>query len=186
MSQKNIKLKIKEHFFINPNSKLRVREIERILNLPLPSVIRYCKELNEEKILQIINIGKINFYTANKNNDNYIFEKKIFNLKQIYSSGLINHIKIELSNPPIVLFGSYSRGEDIEESDIDLYIETISKKELNLKKYEKNLNRSIQIIKNKNLNEIKNKHLANNIINGIVLNNFIEVFEWKFQIGMNV
>jgi predicted nucleotidyltransferase len=176
MFKKSIKLKIKEYFFVNPNSKHRVRELERILKLPLPSVIKYCKDLEKEKILQIISIGNVNFYTANQNNENYILEKKLFNLKQIFDSGLIDYLKIELSNPPIILFGSYSKGEDIENSDIDIYIQTISKKEIKFEKFEKYLKRNIQIIKFKSLKEISNKNLANNIINGIILNNYIEVF----------
>ena len=42
---------------------------------------------------------------------------------------------------------------------------------------EKLLKRKIQIFRHKNLNEISNPHLANNIINGITLNNYIEVFK---------
>jgi predicted nucleotidyltransferase len=176
MIKKSIKLKIKEYFFINPNSKNRVRELERILELPLPSVIRYCKELNDEGFLNNLKIGNVNFYIANKTNQNYILEKKLFNIKQVNDSGLIDYLKYELSNPIIILFGSYSKGEDIENSDIDIYIQTISKKELKLEKFETFFKRNIQIIKFKNLKEIPNKNLANNIINGIILNNFIEVF----------
>jgi len=47
MKQKDIKQIIKEYFFVNPTTKLRVREIERTLKLSLPSVIRYCKELEK-------------------------------------------------------------------------------------------------------------------------------------------
>lgn len=176
MIKKSIKLKIREYFFINPNFKHRVRELERILNLPLPSVIKYCKELKVEGILFDLKIGNVNFYTANKANENYIFEKKLFNIKQINDSGLISYLKNELSNPIIILFGSYSKGEDIENSDIDIFIQTVSKKKLKLEKFEKFLQRNIQIIKFKSLKEIPNKNLANNIINGIILNNFIEVF----------
>lgn len=176
MKIKNIKENIKEYFFVNPTAKLRVREIERILKLPLPSVIRYCKELEKEGILAIIKIGSVNFYTASRN-ERYLLEKKLFNIKQLYESSIIEYLKIELSNPPIILFGSFSKGEDLEESDIDLYIETPSNKMINLEKFEKILKRNIQILKHKHLNKITNTHLKNNIINGITLNNFIEVFK---------
>jgi predicted nucleotidyltransferase len=176
MKQKNIKNKILYYYFINPTAKLRVREIERKLNIPIPSVIRYCKELLEEDYLTIIEIGNTKFYTSNKTNKKFILEKKFFNIKQLYYSGLIDFLKKELSNPNIILFGSYSKGEDIETSDIDLYIETKSKKNLNLEQFENYLNRKIQIFKYKNLKELNNPYLANNIINGINLNGFIEVF----------
>jgi len=175
MKTKNIKQKIKEHFFISPTSKLRVREIEKLLKLPLPSVIRYCKELQAEGILTIIKTGSVVFYTGNRANSNFILEKRLFNIKSVYDSGLIEFLKIELSNPAVILFGSYSKGEDIENSDIDLYIETHSKKEINLEKFEKILKRKIQLFRHKSISEIKNKELADNVINGIVLNGFIEV-----------
>jgi predicted nucleotidyltransferase len=173
----NIKQKIREYYFINPTSKLRVREIEKLLKLPLPSIIRYCKELKEEKILTTIKIGNVVFYTGDRASNNFLLEKKLFNIRSVYSSGLIEFLKSELSNPVVILFGSYSKGEDIENSDIDLYIETLSKKEINLEKFEKILNRKIQIFRHKKISEIKNINLSNNIINGIILNSYIEVFK---------
>jgi len=175
MNQKNIKKKIEEYFFTNPTSKLRVREIERLLKIPLPSVIRYCKELEQEKILSIVKITNITLYTSSRS-EKYLLEKKLFNIKKLYELGLIDYLKIELSNPIIILFGSYSKGEDTEDSDIDLYIETSSKKIVKFEKFENLLKRKIQIFRYKSINEIKNIHLANNIINGITLNNYIEVF----------
>jgi predicted nucleotidyltransferase len=177
MNQKNIKSKIKNYFFINPNSKLRVREIERELNIPLPSVIRYCNELTDENILSVLEIGNTRFYTSHKTGQHYKLEKKLFNIKQIYNSKLIDYLKEKLNNPSIVLFGSYMRGEDDENSDIDLFVETFSKNEIILDKFEKLLNRKLQLFKYGQLKDVKNKHLANNIINGIVLNGYIEVFE---------
>jgi predicted nucleotidyltransferase len=177
MIRKDIKGTIKEYFFINPNAKLRVREIERVLKLPLPSVIKYCNQLKDEKILSIMSIGKINFYVADKRSESYLLEKKMFNLKQLHSSGLIEHLKENLINPPIILFGSYFKGEDLENSDIDLYVQTSLKKKLDLNKFEKILKRKIQLFVYKNITEVKNLHLANNIINGITLNNYVEVFK---------
>ncbi len=176
MKRNNIKQTIQEHFFINPTAKLRVREIERALKLPLPSVIRYCRELEKEGILITAKTGSVAFYTASRS-ETYLLEKKLYNIKRLYGSGLVNYLKIELSNPAIVLFGSYAKGEDTEDSDIDLYVETPSTKQLDLEKFKKVLKRYIQIFQHKSLNEITNPHLANNIINGITLNNYIEVFK---------
>lgn len=177
MITKNIKQRIKEHFFVNPNSKLRVREIERTLKLPLPSIIRYCKELQTEGILTLSKTGSIVFYTADRASNKFLLEKKLFNIKSIYDSELIEFLKIELSNPAVILFGSYSKGEDTETSDLDLYLESSSKKEISLEKFEKILKRKIQVFRHKNLEEIKNNNLSNNIINGIILNGYVEVFK---------
>jgi len=174
MKIRDIKETIKKYFFLNPTAKLRVREVERTLKLPLPSVIRYCKELEKENILATAKIGSVTFYTASRN-EIYLLEKKLYNIKQLYDSGLINYLKVELNNPTIVLFGSYAKGEDTENSDIDLYIETLSKKQVSLEKFKKTLKRDIQLFQHKNIKEIKNTNLANNIINGFLLNGFMEV-----------
>lgn len=175
MKRKNIKQTIKEYFFIHPTIKLRVREIERTLKLSLPSVIRYCKELEEEGILARVKTGSVTFYTTSRS-ETYLLEKKLYNIKTLYESGMVEYLRKELSNPAIVLFGSYAKGEDTEKSDIDLYIETPSNRKVNLEKFKKLLHREIQVFQHKSIKDISNPHLANNIINGITLNNYIEVF----------
>ena len=177
MKSTNIKETLKEFFFVNPNARMRVRGIEKKLKLPLPSVIRYCKELDKEEILTTIKTGNVVFYTADKTSQKYLLQKKFYNIQSLYDSGLIDFIKIELNNSPVIVFGSYSKGEDDENSDIDLYIETPSGKHISLVEYEKRLSRKIQVFRHKNLQEIKNINLANNIINGVILNGYIEVFK---------
>lgn len=161
---------------MNPSASLRVREIERKLKVPLPSVIRYCKELEQEDILAVKKTGSVTFYTTSRS-ERYLLEKKLYNVRQLYESGLIEYLKRELSNPAIVLFGSYAKGEDTESSDIDLYIETPSKKQVNLERFKKLLQRGIQLFQHKDIKDIKNSHLANNIVNGIILNSYMDVFK---------
>ena len=177
MKRKDIKQKIKNYFFENPTKKLRVRHIERIVNVPLPSAIKYVKELKKEEILKESEISGVKFYSADRNSTNFLIEKRLFNVKSIHDSGLIEQIIKQDKNPLIILFGSYSLGEDLEESDIDLYIEGNGKGGLKLDKFEKILNRKIQIFTFKSIKNIQNKDLANNIINGIVLNGYLEVFK---------
>ena len=172
----NIKNKIMWHFFENPTLKLRVRQIERELKLPLPSVIRYCRELVKEQILKKEDTYGISTYSNDRNSKKCLVKKMLFNINSLFESGLIDYLINEYSNPVIVLFGSYSKGEDIENSDIDIYIETPKMHRFDLQKFEKILKRKIQIFNHRNIKEVSNLHLSNNIINGITLNNFIEVF----------
>ena len=176
MKTYNIKEKIKKHFFMNPTKKMRVRQIERELKLPLPSVIRYCKELEKEEILKKETISGVSTYSADRASKKFLMVKRLFNIKSIFESGLLDYMIGEYFNPVIVLFGSYSRGEDIENSDIDLYVETPKKYEFNLQKFEKILSRKIQVFNYKSINDVPNSHLSNNIINGITINNFLEAF----------
>lgn len=177
MKRNNIKERIKEYFFVNPTVKLRVRQIERELKLSLPSIIRYVGKLEKEEILKKIKTGNVVFYSADRSSDKFLLEKRLFNIRQLYEKGLIEYLRQELHNPPVIVFGSYSKGEDIEESDIDLYIETPSKKEVNLEKFKKALKRKIQIFSYPSIQKVTNHHLLNNILNGILINGFVEVFK---------
>lgn len=176
MKQKNIKEILKDYFFTHPTVKIRVRELERALTLSLPSVIRYCKELEEEGIVTTVCLGSVRFYTPNRGSEHYLLEKKISNIKKIYTSGIIQYLKINLGNPAVILFGSFSKGEDTETSDIDLYVETVSPKKIGFDQFEKLLNKNIHVVRHTSLRLMRNKNLANNIINGIILNNQVEVF----------
>lgn len=161
----------------NPTVQLRVRQIERTVKIPLPSAIKYAKELEKEGILKSTKISNIKTYSADRSSKKFLFEKKLHNIRKIQYSGLTKHLIEAYSNPAIIIFGSYSRGEDIESSDIDIYIETESKKEIDLNAFEKKLNKKIQLFIYKNIQKIPNPLLANNIINGIKMNGFIEVFK---------
>ena len=175
MKTYHIKERIKEYFFMNPTAKLRVRQMERELKLPLPSVIRYTKELVKDGMLNKVLVSGVSFYTADRASKRFLVKKRLFNIGSLYESKLIDSLILKYSNPTIALFGSYSKGEDTEESDIDLYIETPSKATIELDEFEKKLQRKIQLFIYRNIRQVKNKELANNILNGIVLNGFVEV-----------
>ena len=161
---------------MNPTKRLRVRQIEREVNVPLPSAIRYAKELEEEGILKKEEMAEIMVYSADRSSSIFLLEKRLFNLKTLFDCGLIEFLKRELSDPNILLFGSYSRGEDVEKSDIDLFIES-SEEDLDLDKFEKKLGKEIQTFFYKKISFVRNKELANNIVNGVILNGFLEVFK---------
>lgn len=167
------KQKLAAYFFRNPTARLRVRQIERATELPLPSVTRYVKELIEEDILALEEIAGVRFYRAAQST-RYRRAKQLFNLGQLYESGLVDYFEKLGAN--VILFGSYSRGEDTEESDIDLYVES-PEEPRNLERYERFLRKELQIFRHSDVNQIENKYLANNILNGITLAGTVNVFE---------
>jgi predicted nucleotidyltransferase len=67
-----------------------------------------------------------------------------------------------------VVFGSYSLGEDVEESDIDILILTKGKKDIFLQKFEKILKREINLIVLDNLTKL-DKPLIKKVYNGFVI-----------------
>src|SRR3989338_8155160 len=139
--------------------------------------ISFFDNVSIYRSISLFSTSNVVFYTANRTNNKFLLEKRLFNIKQIHDSKLIEHLKQELINPSIILFGSYAKGEDVENSDIDLYIETLSKKEIRLSKFEEILKRKLQLFRYRNIKNVSNAHLANNIVNGITLNGFVEVFK---------
>ncbi|MBI2507662.1 nucleotidyltransferase domain-containing protein [Candidatus Woesearchaeota archaeon] len=96
------------------------------------------------------------------------------NLKQIYETGLADFLEKEFAGAAIILFGSYSRGEDTINSDIDFAVIGRKDKIIDTTNYEKLLERKINInfyISFKNIH----KNLKENLYNGIVLAGGIEL-----------
>jgi len=96
-------------------------------------------------------------------------------LFSILDSGVTRFIEEKLIPKSIVIFGSYQRGEDTEDSDIDIFVEC-KEEELNLDKFERKLNRNIQLHFKENFN-LYPKELKNNIMNGIVVGGFLEGYK---------
>lgn len=165
-----------DYYCIHPTAMLRVRHIERDVNVPLPSAIKYAKELAKESFLKTNTIAGATLYTADRTSPTYLLEKKLHNIRSLHETRLIAALKETFHNAPLVLFGSYARGEDTENSDIDIYIQTPTTHAFPCTRYEKKLKRSIQLFQYNTIHDVENKELANNIINGITLNGFIEVF----------
>ena len=92
MITKSIKTKLMEYFFQYSTAKLRVRQIERKVKIPLPSAIRYSKELEKEKILKSEIIAGVKLYSADRTSKTYLLEKTHFNIKQLHSSGLVDYL----------------------------------------------------------------------------------------------
>ena len=74
----------------------------------------------------------------------------------------------------IILFGSATRGEDLKDSDIDLFL-LCNEKKLDLKNFENKLKRKISIFFSEDFNKLS-VELKNNILNGIVIKGYLRVF----------
>jgi len=159
---------------IKTGEKLSQREIAKMLNVSPTAVANSIKKLKEKKLIQLEKTKTINFISFNRDERKAIELKRIENLKNIYFSELLEYLEKELAGATIILFGSYSRGEDIYNSDIDLAVIGRKNKMLKLEQYEKALNRKININFYDSWSKI-HKHLKNNILNGVLLSGSIEL-----------
>jgi len=157
-----------EQIFAKPTYKFHIRELAKITKLNPNTIINISKKLIKEGILVVEKKKHITEIFFNLGNPEAVIRKKIFNLKQIYDSRIIDIIKEKFQPEAVVIIGSYSRGEDIEDSDIDIV--AVSKKDyetISLKKFEDFLKRKVHVI----ITDYKqmSEEFYINFINGIVL-----------------
>lgn len=160
-------------FFDFPTTHFQLRQISRLTRLGLPSTTNYLKQLLKEGLIRKESglvysnwvASQTELYKAYKRNDI---------LLRLHECGLIQILSDSTLPDAIVLFGSASRGEDVETSDIDLLL-VGSEKKLDVHKFEKLLHRRIALHFEPLVDKIP-KELLNNVINGIVVYGYLKVF----------
>ncbi len=163
-------MNIKWLFFESPTREYNVREVARCIKISPTTASSELKSLAKYGILKKKEEHHLILYRGNLESESYLDEKLFYNIRKLKESGLIEELNQFYLKPTIVLFGSASRGMDVENSDFDIVV--ISEKTSELpkrKEFEKKLNRQLQIFAVKDVKDLKNKHLINNVLNGIVL-----------------
>jgi len=172
-------LRTAEMFFVNPTKKKYLMDISRNMGLAHTSVKKNLDKLVKSRLVieSVEKKGGRKFPLYKANTENRLFKeyKRIYNLSSLIESGTIRFIEEKLMPKSIIVFGSYQRGEDTEDSDIDIFAEC-KEGGLNLDKFEKKLDRKIQLHFKENF-ALYPKELKNNIINGIVLSGFLEGYK---------
>lgn len=179
MLQKSSRMVVLEVFFAEPSEEHYLMDISRNIKIAHTSVKQNLVKLMKEGLIkqEIQRKGRRKFPVYKSNREDRYFRryKMIYNLTSLLESGLIDFLEEKIAPKAIVLFGSYRRGEDIESSDIDLFIEGIEES-VDLSSFEKKLKRKIQLHFKKEFNSYS-KELKNNIINGVVLQGFLEGYK---------
>ena len=174
------KQRIIEVLFRFPDKEFSLSELAKLAKVAKANIGLILENLQKLDFIEITKLSNLWRIKANQKNWNFIKSKIVYNLNFIYQSGLIEFLIEHFKNPKtIILFGSFRKGEDISNSDIDIAIENDEVKSYEiiglreLSEFEKAIDRKIQIhIFNRK--EI-NAHVFNNITNGIVLSGFLEV-----------
>ena len=159
-------LKVLAVFFRKPTKIHFIREISREINLAQTSVRNHINKLKKENFVLERESKPFRGLVANRDNEKFLFYKKVYNLYSLFE--LKQEIANKIAPNALILFGSYQRGEDIEESDIDLLILSKVKKDLSVSKFEKQLNRKIHLTFIGKIEDLE-KGVQNNIKNGVIL-----------------
>ncbi|MFH1505878.1 MAG: nucleotidyltransferase domain-containing protein [archaeon] len=129
-------LKITKFFLENPYNEVYLRELAKKLKLSPFATKKYADLLIKENIITEERKANLRYFKANTKSLFYKYLKISFSLKSLQKSGLITYLKENTPNlSSITLFGSIAKGEDDENSDIDILI-IGKKKYLDLSKFQ--------------------------------------------------
>lgn len=173
MLQNYNRYKLLKVFLYSPTESFRLREMSRISSISPVSVMNYLKEFEHEGLIKRYEKRGIPFYQAERDNEDFKLYKKISIIYELNHSGLVSYLWEKLSPESIILYGSYAKGESVEESDIDIHI--IGKeRDIDIKEFEGKLGKSIHLMFSANVKKIPTE-LMNNLINGIILKGYLKV-----------
>lgn len=167
---------ILKFLFVKSGMGFTARAIAKALKVSQTAIAKSLKGLEKEELIDVKKdkeSKRLNIQ-LNKENSNVFHLKRAENLKIIYESGIAEFLCENFPGTTIILYGSYSYGEDTINSDIDIAIIGTKEKEIDLLRYEKLLERRIHCNFFENFGGI-HINLKNNIINGIILNGSVEL-----------
>ncbi|MFH1473570.1 MAG: nucleotidyltransferase domain-containing protein [Candidatus Aenigmatarchaeota archaeon] len=169
------KLNILKIFFEDPAKEFNVREVARLSEISPATASKELKRMAKEGLLKERKERGFNLYRSDLESDSYRDLKTYYNIRKLRKSGLVAALNAFYMKPAIVLFGSAASGLDTKTSDFDLLVVSEKTKEFpQTRKFEKRLNRTLQLFVVKNVKELKNKHLISNVLNGIAIEGSIE------------
>lgn len=172
----NLQQEILRLLFVKAGIVLNQRQISKNLGVSSPAVMKALPKLEKNNLIKIHQEKESKRWAIKLNRENHkvMQLKRVDNLKQVYESGLADFLEREFAGATLILFGSYSRGDDTEKSDIDIAVIGRKEKTVNASKYEMLLERVININFYESWGKI-HKNLKENICNGIILTGGVEL-----------
>lgn|SRR3989338_215714 len=161
---------------IKAGTSLNLRGISRSIKKTPTAISNALNDLKKEGLIKVEKSKEINLLSIQLNRDNpkAIELKRVENLRLIYESELVGFLREGFPGSTIILFGSYSKGDDTTSSDIDIAIIGVKEKENDLAKFNKILERTITINFYSSFKSI-HKNLLDNILTGILLSGGVEL-----------
>ena len=162
--------------FVKSGMSFTARALALALNVSPTAIAKSLKGLAKEGLVKVEkdrDSGRLSIQ-LNKDNPLVFSLKRAENLRFIYESGLAEFLGDAFPGSAIVLFGSYSFGEDTVTSDIDIAVIGSREKEVGLGRFSKLLEREVRLNFYESLGSI-NKNLKESIVNGIVLKGAIRL-----------
>ena len=156
-------------FFEDCYKEMGVREYSRVMKITPPTASKLLKKYFSKGLLKKRLDRNYLLFAVNQQS------KTMRDLSRIYWRNKLDKLIKYLESffpKAIILFGSLSKLETRKNSDVDIILLGFFKKKINLKKFEKELKREIQVFQYDCLDNV-NKGLRLNAINGYILRGYV-------------
>jgi len=136
-----------EPFFNDCYRRINVREYARIMNISPPTASSLLNSYNKQNILKIEKDKGYHLYSANQNSWIFIDLSRMYWKKILEKIKFLEQLEKDFKLSTIILFGSTSKGEITNKSDLDIAIFTPSNPKIDYSIFENKLKRKIQIFR---------------------------------------
>ncbi len=168
--------KVLELFFNNPTKQWHFETVLEKSGVSRSKASKWLAKFSREGIIKRIKPSKaMPYYLSDFENPAYQNCKKVYALEQFYSTGFLNHLSTLPRAKTVIVFGSFSRWDWHEGSDIDIFIYGDAEG-FEVGKFELTLNREIQLFECPNIEELKKygEGLITNILKGHIIKGNID------------
>lgn len=167
-------LRIISIIFNYPNKAFHIRRLAKEVDVSTTTVSNVVEQLLKYQIIKIEKTELTTNIQADLESENYFSYKRLFNLFRLEKTGFIKRIIKDHTPEAVVLFGSFTKGEDTEESDIDILLITKKDIRIDTNQLEKEFNRKVNLHILPNLDK-SSAEFKNTLANGIVLYGYVKV-----------
>src|SRR3989344_5204482 len=131
--------------FYNSSKQWHFEELMKKAKISRPQLAHWLKKFEKEGILKRSEQkGKMPYYVQDFNNAHFQQKKILFARKKMTESGLLSHLASLTEAKAVIVFGSFTRPDWYEGSDIDVFIYG-NGEAFEQGKYELKLKREIQV-----------------------------------------
>lgn len=146
MFQKYALFNVLKIFFREPFRKFYLREAAKIAKVSTQTAKLQLDWLARNEFLKKETLGNLYLFKANYGSQSFRYFKIAFNIFELEKSGLIEYLRGKYEINSLVVFGSFAKGEDTPESDIDILLITNSKEKPDMIEYIKRLKKDISLL----------------------------------------
>jgi|APSaa5957512622_1039677.scaffolds.fasta_scaffold77367_1 predicted nucleotidyltransferase len=141
--------------FFNSQKHWHFEELRKFIKIGKPQLARWLKVFQKQGIIKRIKPqSKMPYYVANFSHPHYINRKNLFAMQKMTESGLFDHLLSLQKTKVVIVFGSFSRADWHQDSDIDIFFYG-NDTDFEQGKYELKLKRNIQLHTAKNTKDLQ-------------------------------